>query len=260
MRTVRIAAIILVFCGVVAAAQKPKTVDEAVQILKTKWLKPKDLNWVLRNPKDQVVGTLYRPFGTGVRNEFGLWGNNQALRDSCGDNNPEGCSLVIFNRLWESVRADADASLLRQLDCQFQLANAIRINYEGFFKLTTGKLIKAMQSQIDDQMVQFAARGTPVCQNSLTLETEGNPDLHCFVDASFAQPHKGQPKDQPTETSLGMILGWLGFRNFFMASHVPPKITLNFTRKCQFQTPPYLYGTYGTPNGVPNKGWRPDVR
>lgn len=73
-RSVALVAIVIAFCAVDAASNKPKTVDEAVQILKTKWLKPKDLDWILRNPKDQVVWTLYRPFGTGVRNEFGLLG------------------------------------------------------------------------------------------------------------------------------------------------------------------------------------------
>src|SRR6266567_1761570 len=133
MRTVRLAAIIIILCNAVAVAQKPRTVDEAVQILKTKWLKPKDLDWILRNPKDEIVWSLYRPFGTGVRNEFGLWGDNQALRNSCGNKDPEGCSVVIFNRLWESVRADADAPLVKQLDCQFQLVEAIHINEAGFY-------------------------------------------------------------------------------------------------------------------------------
>jgi hypothetical protein len=110
------------------------------------------------------------------------------------------------------------------------------------------ELLKAMQSQIDDQMAKFATTGPPVCQNSLILDVEGNPDMHCFVDASFARSHKRQPKDQPTETTLQTILGWLGFRNFFMPSHVPPKISLAFTRKCQFPTPPYLYGT---PSDIP---------
>src|SRR5438477_12205812 len=100
----------------------PKTVDEAVLILKTKWLSPKDLDWILRSPQRQAVGTLYRPFGTGVRNQFGLWGGNQELRASCGTDDPEGCSMVIFNRLWQSVRSDANPTLVRQLDCQFQLA------------------------------------------------------------------------------------------------------------------------------------------
>ena len=88
MRTVSFAAIIIAFCTAGAMAEKPKTVDEAVQVLKAKWLKPKDLDWILRNPKDQVVLTLYRPFGTGVRNEFGLWGDNVALHESCGDKDP----------------------------------------------------------------------------------------------------------------------------------------------------------------------------
>jgi len=223
------------------AANVPRTVDEAVSILKTKWLSAKDLDWLLRNPQERAVVTLYRPFGTGVRNQFGLWGDNQQLRDSCGVNNPEECSWVIFKRLWESVRSDADPSLVRQLDCQFRLAETIRINYKGFHNLTTGELLKALQSQIDDQMAKFEATGQSPCQNSLGIEVEGKPDKHCFVDASFARRHKGQPKDQSTETSLEMILGWLGVRNFFMARHVPPKIVLNFTRECQFSNPPPSY-------------------
>lgn len=218
-------------------AKVPKTVDEAILILKTKWLSPKDLDWILRNPQKHAVATLYRPFGTGVRNEFGLWGGNQALRDSCGVNDPEACSMVIFNRLWESVRSDVDPGLVRQLDCQFQLADAIHIKYKGFYKLTTGELLKAMQVQIDDQMSKLAATGAPMCQTSLKLEELGKPNKRCFVDASFARNRA----DQAKEASLELILGWLGFRNFFVSSHVPPKITLNFSRQCQFRTPPYLY-------------------
>jgi hypothetical protein len=234
----------------------PKTVDEAVLVLKTKWLSPTDLQWLLGNPKEQAVATLYRPYGTGVRNQFGLWGGNQELRDSCGVNDPEGCSVVIFNRLWESVRAEADPEVVRQLDCQFRLADAIRINYKGFYKLTTGELVKAMQSQIDEQIPRLAAAGESVCQGSLKFGVTGEPDMRCFVDASFARTRKGDPKNQLTETSLQMILGWLGIRNFFMASHTPPsRITLAFTRKCQQPTPPYLAGS---PNAQPSQGWQPD--
>jgi hypothetical protein len=41
-----------------AVADKPKTVDEAVQVLKTKWLQPKDRDWILRNPKGEVRSRL----------------------------------------------------------------------------------------------------------------------------------------------------------------------------------------------------------
>jgi hypothetical protein len=62
---------------------------------------------------------------------------------------------VIFERLWESVRADADRSLVWQLDCQFQLAQAIHIDEAGFYKLKTGELVKALQSQINDQLPKW---------------------------------------------------------------------------------------------------------
>lgn len=240
MKTIRFVLIAIAVSAVAAAAGKPKTVDEAVQVLKTKWLKPKDLDWILRNPKEQVVWTLYRPFGTGVRNEFGLWGDNQALRDSCGDKDPEGCSVVIFNRLWESVRRDADPSVIRQLDCQFQVAQSIHIDETKFYKLTTGELVKAIQSQINGQLSQLAANETPPCQTSLTIEVTGNPDVHCFVDA----PHDKQASDRVKDVPLDKALAGLGFLNFFHTVHEPPNITLDFVRKCQFSTPPYLYGSH----------------
>jgi hypothetical protein len=239
MRTVRLTVIITSLCVAVAVAEKPKTVDGAVQVIKTKWLKPKDLDWILRNPKEEVVWTLYRPFGTGVRNEFGLWGDNQALHESCGHKDPEGCSVVIFNRLWESVRADADRSLVQQLDCQFQVAQAIHIDEAGFYKLTTGELVKAIQSQVNDQLSKLAASGTTLCQTSLTLELAGKPDVHCFV----AAPQGKQASDQAKDTTLDKALNGLGFLNLFRTVHEPPQITLDFARKCQFSTPPYLYGS-----------------
>src|SRR5262249_23264258 len=131
------------------AADKPKTVDEAVQVLKTKWLQPKDRDWILRNSKDEVWARLYMGFGTGVRNPFGSWGDNQPLHDSCGTKDLEGCSSVILNRLWASVRGDADPALVHQLDCQFQLAQAIHVSLKGFHQLTTQEMIRQLQSQID---------------------------------------------------------------------------------------------------------------
>jgi len=237
-----------ILCGTMLQSQKgkqtrpaparPSTVDEAVTVIKTKWLSPKDLDWLLRIPKEQAVSRLYRPFGTGLRNAFGLWGDNQPLKDSCGTNDPEGCSVVILNRLWESVRADADPALVRQIDCQFQLVQKIHINYQGFHKLTIGELLKAMQAQIDEQMAKQSG-----CQTSLTLEVEGKVDRHCYVDARFAVPRKDQKdqKAQPTENTLEKVLDWLSFFNFFRMAHEPPRITLNFARECHFPTPPYLY-------------------
>src|SRR5260370_18695201 len=165
------------------AADKPKTVDEAVQVLKTKWLQPKDRDWILRNTKDEVWARLYMGFGTGVRNQFGLWGDNQPLHDSCGTKDPEGCSSVILNRLWESVPGDADPALVHQLDCQFHLAQAIHVILKGFPQLTTREMIRRLQSQIDSQLPTLAASGAPSRQSSLTLHVAHRPDMGCFVVA-----------------------------------------------------------------------------
>ena len=89
--TVTLVVAIALFASI-AVAQKPKTVDEAIQVLKTKWLKPEDREWILRNTKDEVRLRLYRGFGTGVRNEFGLWGDNRPLHESCGTNNADSLS------------------------------------------------------------------------------------------------------------------------------------------------------------------------
>jgi hypothetical protein len=110
-------------------------------------------------------------------------------------------------------------------------------SYPQGLEIVFGNNALRLNSVWAKQGLRRSVTETPMCQNSLTLETEGKPDIHCFVDASFAKNRKGQS----TETSLEMLLGRLGVRNFFTASHVPPKITLNFTRKCQFPTPPYLY-------------------
>jgi hypothetical protein len=136
------------------------------------------------------------------------------------------------------VRADANPTIVRQLDCQFQLAEAIHINREDFHKLTTGELLEALQSQVDEQLAKMKAAGKQACEDKLTLEVVGKkPDLKCFVDAPFM-------KELAESDNLEKTLSGLGGLNLFTASHVPPKITLTFARKCQFSTPPYLYGTH----------------
>jgi hypothetical protein len=226
----------IVLFAISAIADKPKTVDEAVQILKTKRLQPKDRDWILRNPKDVVWSALYMGFGTGVRNEFGLWGDNQPLHDSCGTKDPEGCSSVILNRLWESVRGDADPALVHQLDCQFQLAHAIHVSLKGFHQLTTREMIRRLQSQIDSQLLTLAASSVPSCQTSLTLDVAGEPDMGCFVVA----PHRSEERKYWDDVTLDDALAILGIRNLFRTVHYPPKLTLDFRRQCQFPKPfPY---------------------
>lgn len=231
--TVAILFSILLFAS---AANKPRTVNEAVQILKNKWLQPKDRDWILRNSKDEVRARLYMGFGTAVRNDFGLWGDNQPLHDSCGTKDPEGCSVVILDRLWESVRADADPAVVHQLDCQFRLVRNIHVTLKGFHQLTTREMIRRLQSQIDSQLPGLATSGGLGCQNSLSLDVAGKPNMGCYVVA----PHDKKERKYWDDLTLDQALAVLGTQNLFTTVHYPPKITLDFLRECQFPTPfPY---------------------
>ena len=66
MRATVAAVFTVVLLASSVVADKPKSVDEAVQVLKTKWLQPKDRDWILRNTKEDVWASLYMGFGAGV--------------------------------------------------------------------------------------------------------------------------------------------------------------------------------------------------
>jgi hypothetical protein len=234
MKTTVAAILTILLFASSALAGKPKTVDEAVQVLKTKWLKPKDRDWILRNSKDEVLDRLYMGFGTGMRNQFGLWGDNQALRDSCGTQNPEACSEVILYKLWESVRADADPELVRQLDCQFQLTQAFHVSLKGFHQATTAYMIRRLQSQIDSQLAASTTSGASGCPSSLTLEVAGKPNMECYV----AAPHGKKQLQFWDDLTLDHALSVLGTQNLFKTINYPPKLTLDFVRQCQFPKAP----------------------
>jgi hypothetical protein len=211
----------------------PKTVDEAVVTLKTEWLSPTERDWILRTPRNQAVAKLHIPFGTAVRNSFKLWGGNPELIASCGVPHPEACSSIIFDRLWQSLRADADPGLVRQLDCQFKLIEQIDINYKGFGNLTVEKMLDSVQEQIDQQMDSLAKSGAQLCQTSLRLEPTGDPNLKCFVRAEFSN-------DKSPHTSLDRFWGWIGWRNGFEVLNEPPNIRLRFDNRCAWPQRPHF--------------------
>ena len=147
--------------------------------------------------------------------QFKLWGGNPELIASCGVSHPEECSSIIFEQLWQSLRAGADPELIRQLDCQFQLTERIEINYKGFDNLTLGKMLNSVQEQIDQQLSSMAKPGAQMCQTSLRLVPTGDPN--CFVRAEFST-------NQPPRSSLDHFWGWIGWRNGFEVLHNPPNI------------------------------------
>lgn len=206
-----------------ASTSWPGTVDEAVDRLLGE-LPADRVDWIRRIPKDAVISQLYMGYGTGVRNQFGLWGGNDALLTSCGTDDPEGCSSVILERLWDSVQAKTDPVLRASLQCQFATMHKIRIDTTGWYLLTVGEMLDAMQAQIDRQV---AAAAGPGCPTQLRIVPVGDLNRQCFVRAEFEQ-------EQPLDTALM----WLGFRNGLTPRHVPPNLEFTFNSACAWPERP----------------------
>jgi len=211
----------------------PRTVDQAAEALMSQRLPKEDLDWILRNPKDSVVDSLHLPFGTQVRNSWKLWGENKDLLASCGVDDAEACSGIIFERLWERVREDADPLLVKRLDCQFQLIEEAQINYKGFYSLRIGEVLQSVQSQIDRQLDGLTGRLQlpPDCPATLRLRVTGDPDLNCWARVEFSE-------DGHDPVALERLLGWISWRNGFDVLHSPPAIEVRFRDKCAWPEAP----------------------
>ncbi len=222
-------------CGPTMRSKAPRTVEEAVSQLQTKWLDSTARDLLLRNPREAAVGSLYMPFGTAVRNEWGLWHGNAELRRSCGTTDPEACSVVIFERLWDALRAGADPVLVKSLDCQFAVRRQVQVRYGGFDTLRMGDMLQSVQSQIDSQAARLASALPSGCEGALKFQLVGNPDLQCWVRAEFA-------RDGKDPISLDRFFGWISWRNGFDTRHAPPYLELRFREPCAWRERPTQFG------------------
>lgn len=86
----------------------PQSVDEAVDRLVREL--DADSKAQISSLDEADLGRLHLGFGTGIRNNFGLWRGNDALLESCGGGkpvHPERCSSVIIQALWQRLRSGA---------------------------------------------------------------------------------------------------------------------------------------------------------
>ncbi|MCJ7544858.1 MAG: hypothetical protein MUP47_09920 [Phycisphaerae bacterium] len=81
----------------------PATVDEAVGRLMTE-LAEEDIG-TIRDMKREDLTTLHVGLGMWIRNEFGLWGGNEALLRATGQSHPDQASSVIIDALWEKLQS-----------------------------------------------------------------------------------------------------------------------------------------------------------
>ncbi len=82
----------------------PRTLEEAVTVLR-QVLKKKDLENI-RDKKEADLIMLHHGLGTYIRNGFGLWRDNQQLREACGGPtlHPDSASMVIIKALWRDLK------------------------------------------------------------------------------------------------------------------------------------------------------------
>ena len=85
--------------------QHPKSIDEAVELLLTDLSERGRL--AIRNMAEEELSSVHLSLGNYIRNEFGLWGDNEELLKACcpdgAPRNADGASAVIMRALWRKL-------------------------------------------------------------------------------------------------------------------------------------------------------------
>ena len=92
--------------------KQPKTVKEAVDVLLEE-LSKEDLE-MIKNKKKDDLGDFHFSLGMYIRNEFGLWGENEDLfydcfgakKGECFLGHPDMASDKIVDALWERLQGE----------------------------------------------------------------------------------------------------------------------------------------------------------
>lgn len=80
----------------------PKTINEAAEVIISK-MKSKDKKTIKESsPFDLIM--YHHGWGTGIRNELGLWHDNKELMKDCGNTHPDDCSMKIIYRIWQILQ------------------------------------------------------------------------------------------------------------------------------------------------------------
>lgn len=81
---------------------RPKTVSEAVKILLER-MSLENQEKIRNTPREDLI-LYHHGWGTGIRNDFGLWGKNFELLKDTGEQHPDNASMVIIEAVWEALQ------------------------------------------------------------------------------------------------------------------------------------------------------------
>ena len=82
----------------------PLTVDAAVTKILA-GMTDADKAAVRAKKKDELI-EYHHGWGTGIRNEFGLWHGNYSLLADCHTDVPDGASMVIIEAVWQRLQRE----------------------------------------------------------------------------------------------------------------------------------------------------------
>lgn len=79
----------------------PQTIEQAVVVLLEQL--PADKKYQIAAMSRNDLINLHFGLGTSIRNDFGLWGGNAALLESCGNIHPDDAAMAIIEALWRRL-------------------------------------------------------------------------------------------------------------------------------------------------------------
>ena len=83
-------------------ASWPSTLDQSVERLIQEMDEPDKT--MIRNTKKEDLIMFHHGWGTGIRNEFGLWRGNTNLLADCHVKHPDDASMVIIEAVWQTLQ------------------------------------------------------------------------------------------------------------------------------------------------------------
>ncbi len=137
---------IIVMIFISGCQEKPKTIEEAAKNIISK-MKSKDKETIKNtSPFDLIL--YHHGWGTGIRNDLGLWGRNKELMKDCGNTHPDNCSMKIIYRIWQLLQNN-------------QRENAFLIDYYSRIERAKYNLEKYITEEIPadslDSLILFKA-------------------------------------------------------------------------------------------------------
>ncbi len=209
-RATFVSGMLLLASHAVQAAQPPTTVSDAVRIL-IRELSEEQKYRTATSPPDRVFEIYGTGLGRAIRNNFGLWRDNESLLEDCGGKNesPEACSWKIFDQLYRDLRSAVPQDELNALSAlQHEIDN-----------VRTPPAI--LQSATLDQIVQFLNNA---------IKSAGRSERDICVVSEAGEQAAPATFIQNTYEPLQHALDALEMRYGLIIVKKPPKIVIGISK------------------------------